>query len=81
MINNDVKVRNVDLDTMADLVGRRGLVATLEVLAETVSTIADDVRDGPADRWADAWDFEVSKLLAFIDIAKQRACHTEGEFG
>jgi len=80
MTDNDVKVRNVDLDTMADLVARRGLVGTLEVLAETVSTIADDVRDGPVDYWADAWDFEVPKLLAFIDLAKERACHTEGKF-
>ena len=79
------KVRNVDLDTMADLVARRGLVGTLDILAETVSTIADDVRDGPVDyidriKWADAWDFEVPKLLAFIDLAKERACHTEGKF-
>ena len=68
---NDVEHWNNDLDVIEDMLKRRGLANTIDLLANVCSLKADQVRDrglhlGDEAR-ADAWDRELVKLLTFKD--------------
>ena len=65
---------NNDLDVIEEIIKRRGLAITIDLIADVCSLTADRIRDRGLylgdDARADAWDSEVGKLLAFIYSVK-----------